>query len=98
MRAWLAIVAGIAVGGGVAWWLARESPADTAKKEQRARQAAAAQARDARPSLYRWRDDVGVLQITDKPPKGRRYERIERDAPAGIVVSGEREQGTGDGE
>ena len=24
MRAWLAIVAGLAVGGGVAWWLSRD--------------------------------------------------------------------------
>ncbi|MEL1266167.1 DUF4124 domain-containing protein [Pseudoxanthomonas putridarboris] len=89
MRGWLAIVAGIALGGGAAWWLARESPQETERKQQRARQAAAAQARDARPSLYRWRDDAGVLQITDRPPKGREYERIEREAPAGIEVRGE---------
>ncbi|WP_334180168.1 DUF4124 domain-containing protein [Pseudoxanthomonas sp.] len=89
MRAWLAIVAGIALGCGVAWWLARESPEVAARKQARAGQAAAAQARDARPSLYRWRDDAGVLQITDAPPKGRRYERIERDAATGIRVSGD---------
>ena len=35
-------------------------------------QFSAEQAREARPSLYRWRDDAGVLQITDQPPKGRR--------------------------
>jgi hypothetical protein len=89
MRAWLAIAAGIALGVGVAWWLARESPDTQALKEARAGQAAAAQARDARPSLYRWRDDAGVLQITEQPPKGRRYERIDRDTPAGIRVSGD---------
>ncbi|CAN4280237.1 DUF4124 domain-containing protein [Pseudoxanthomonas sp. LjRoot125] len=44
---------------------------------------------EARPSLHRWRDDAGVLQITEQPPKGRRYERIERDTPAGIRVSGD---------
>ena len=88
MRAWQAIVIGIVAGVGVAWWLARESPDATALKEARAEQAAAAQARDARPSLYRWRDDAGVLQITEQPPKGHRYERIDRDTPAGIRVSG----------
>jgi hypothetical protein len=89
MRAWLAIVAGVALGAGVAGWLARESPDTTARKQARADQAAAAQARDARPSLYRWRDDAGVLQITERPPQGRRYERIDRDAPPGIRVSGD---------
>jgi hypothetical protein len=89
MRAWLAIVASVALGAGAAWWMARESPDTTARKQARAEQAAAAQARDARPSLYRWRDDAGVLQVTDQPPKGRRYERIDRDTPAGIRVSGD---------
>lgn len=89
MRAWLAIVAGVALGVGVAWWLARESPETTSRKQARAEQAAAAQADDARLSLYRWRDDAGVLQITEQPPKDRRYERIDRDTPAGIRVSGD---------
>ncbi|MBD9479368.1 DUF4124 domain-containing protein [Pseudoxanthomonas sp. PXM02] len=89
MRAWLAIATGIALGVGAAWWLARESPDATTQKQARADQAAAAQARDARPSLYRWRDDAGVLQITEQPPKDRRYERIDRDAPPGIRVSGD---------
>lgn len=89
MRAWLAIAAGVALGVGTAWWLSRESPDTTARTQARAEQAAAAQARDARPSLYRWRDDAGVLQITEQPPKDRRYERIDRDTPAGIRVSGD---------
>ena len=89
MRAWLAIAVGIAAGGGIAWWLARESPEARQHTQARARQAAA-QAQDARPSLYRWRDDAGVLQITDKPPKGRPFERIDREPQPGIKVSGER--------
>lgn len=89
MRAWLAIVLGVALGGGLAWWLTRDSAPQAARKQQRARQASADQVANARPSLYRWRDDAGVLQITDTPPKGRRYERIERDAPAAIQVRGE---------
>lgn len=89
MRAWLAIAVGIAAGGSIAWWLARESPEARQHKQAQARQAAA-QIQDARPSLYRWRDDAGVLQITDHPPKGRRYERLDRDMPAGIRVEGDR--------
>ena len=89
MRAVWAIVAGITFGAGVAWWLAREAPEKHIEKQRRAEQAAAAQARDARPSLYRWRDNAGVLQITDKPPKGRPFERIDRDPKRGIQVKGE---------
>lgn len=89
MRAWLAIAVGIAAGAGVAWWLAREAPETRQHTQAQARQAAA-QAQDARPSLYRWRDDAGVLQITDRPPAGRRYERLDRDVPAGIRVEGDR--------
>ena len=91
MRAWPAIVAGVALGVGTAWWLSRESPDTTARKQAAAEQAAAAQARDARSSLYRWRDDAGVLQITEQPPKGRRYERISRTPEDGIEVRGDRD-------
>ena len=89
MRLAWAIATGLLLGIGVAWWLSREAPAKSQAREQRAQRAAAAQARDARPSLYRWRDDAGVLQITEQPPKGRRYERIDRDTPSGIRVSGD---------
>ena len=88
MRLAWAVAAGLLLGIGGAWWLARD-PGKTEAKEARARQAAAEQARDARPSLYRWRDDAGVLQITDKPPKGRPFERIDREPQPGIKVSGQ---------
>ena len=88
MRLAWAVAAGLLLGIGAAWWLARD-PGKTEAKEARARQAAAEQARDARPSLYRWRDDAGVLQITDKPPKGRPFERIDREPQPGIKVSGQ---------
>lgn len=90
MRAAWAIVAGVAIGGGLAWWLSREPPEQTAMKQQRAEQAAAEQARDARPSLYRWRDASGVLQITDKPPQGQEFERIDQDPARGLEVRGDR--------
>ena len=89
MRAVWAIVAGITLGAGVAWWLAREAPEKQAEKQRRAERAATAQARDALPSLYRWRDEAGVLQITDTPPEGRPFERIDRDPQRGIQIKGE---------
>lgn len=91
MRALWAIAGGLLLGGGVAWWLAREAPERSEAKQRRAERAATEQARDARPSLYRWRDDAGVLQITDQPPKGRKFERIDREAPRGIEVEGSAE-------
>ncbi|MEP6908692.1 MAG: DUF4124 domain-containing protein [Pseudoxanthomonas sp.] len=92
MRLTWAIVAGLLLGIGVAWWLSREAPANRQAREQRAQQAAAAQARDARQSLYRWRDAAGVLQITDKPPANRRYERLDRVSDPGIEVKGDRSE------
>lgn len=90
MRGTWAVVAGIALGIGVAWWLAREDRQPGSEQRQRADQAAAEQASDARPSLYRWRDAAGVLQITEQPPDGRPYERIDLDADPAIQVRGNR--------
>ena len=90
MRLAWAIIAGLSLGMGVAWWLAREAPEKREAKQRRAENAAGALARDARPSLYRWRDDAGVLQITDKPPKGRSFERLDRDPRRAIEVKGGR--------
>lgn len=86
MRPSLAIIAGLLIGIGVAWWLGREPKEDVARKHARAEQAAAANAQDARPVLYRWRDASGALQVTDRPPKGRKYERIDKAPAAGIEV------------
>ena len=70
------------------WWFTEEMP-----RRQHARQVAAEMAAvqvQRANALYRWRDDAGVLQITDKPPKGRPFERIDREPQPGIKVSGER--------
>ncbi|GAB3508974.1 DUF4124 domain-containing protein [Pseudoxanthomonas daejeonensis] len=90
MRAAWAIVAGLVLGGGLAWWLARDqAPQRSPEARQRAEQAAAANAEDAQRPLYRWRDDAGSLQITDTPPKGRPFERIAREPASGIRVHGQ---------
>jgi len=90
VRAAWAIVAGVSIGAGLAWWLSRETPQRAELKQQRAEEAAAAQARDARPSLYRWRDAAGVLQITDQPPEGRTFERIDASHSGAIEIRGDR--------
>ena len=87
MRTAWAILAGLAVGGGVAWWLGRDaSPRSSPEARQRAERAAAAQAEDALRPLYRWRDAAGNLQITEDPPKGHPYERIAREPEPGIRI------------
>ena len=40
--------------------------------------------------LYRWRDEAGVLHVTDQPPAGRKYEKVDRDAPPVIEIRGDR--------
>jgi len=76
-----AIVAGIALGGAIAWWQLGHPGYETLdQKVADADKAEAAAKHDkhaAEPALYRWRDADGVLQITDKPPRGRKYERVK---------------------
>ena len=83
------LVLAIALGVAAWWWYTQEMP----RREQAravAAQAAQAQAERAN-SLYRWRDDAGNLQITDEPPKGRKYERISRTPQDSIEIQGSRE-------
>lgn len=86
------VLLGLAAVAGLAWFAARDpaEPSREQARQQRAARASAQIAADAVPSLYRWRDDAGVLQVTQDPPKDRKYERIPRDAPARIEVDGRR--------
>lgn len=79
MRIGWAILAGLVLGGGLAWWLGRTPPG----------QAPDAQTRQAQPpTLYRWRDENGTLQITQTPPpKGRPYQRVPLDGAGGDRVT-----------
>lgn len=78
MRLAWAIVAGALGAGAVAWWLARDSAPDSPPDDA----PAAAAARTPAPAasgqvLYRWRDEAGVMQITDLPPRGRDYTIVD---------------------
>ncbi|KQZ56347.1 MULTISPECIES: DUF4124 domain-containing protein [unclassified Lysobacter] len=92
MKLGWAIVAGIVLGAGLAWWTARDTPAEAARAQAAHAQAGAdARAEAADPPLYRWRDAAGRLQITERPPKGRPYERLQRQPRDGIEVHGDRD-------
>lgn len=91
MRLIWALIVGLAFGIGLAWWLSRDTPEETARKQARAERAAAAMAEDAKPVLYRWVDANGVVQLTDRPPKGRKYKKIDMNPQPGMQVDGGRE-------
>jgi hypothetical protein len=84
-----AVVAGLAAGIALAWWLAREAPDEARERQGRAEQAAAAEA--AKAVLYRWTDAAGVVHVTaDPPPRGQRYETVDVEPRPGIEVDGGR--------
>ena len=90
--AW-AIVAGLALGGGVAWWMSRDTPEQAAAKRHRVERAAAERAEAARPVLYSWRDAAGTLHVGSTPPRGvdkRHVEKIDMQPKPGIEVHGDR--------
>jgi len=88
-----ALAAGVAVGGAVAWWqLGHPGWQTMDEKVAAAEQAETAAKRErhaAEPVLYRWRDANGVLQITDKPPKGRKYEKVRIREDQNIIPMSE---------
>lgn len=78
MRLAWAIAIGLILGAALAWWLSRTSgPAP-------ASEAAASPAAPA--PLYRWRDEAGVLHITEQPPPHGHYERIDRHASGSRIT------------
>ena len=89
MRMLAMLVLAVATAAAAWWWFTSEMPRRE-RERAAAAEAAAIQAERAN-SLYRWRDDAGNLQITDEPPKGRRYERISRTPQDRIRVDGNRD-------
>jgi hypothetical protein len=89
VRQLVLLVAAVLLGVAAWWWFTSEAPRREREREVAARAAMAEVERAS--SLYRWRDANGNLQITDEPPKGRKYERISRDPVDGIQVRGDRD-------
>ncbi|MEO6226905.1 MAG: DUF4124 domain-containing protein [Thermomonas sp.] len=79
----------VALGVAAWWWFTSEMPR---RERERAKAAEMATVKAERANaLYRWRDANGNLQVTDTPPKGRKYERIGRQPDDGIEVRGNRD-------
>jgi hypothetical protein len=76
MRLAWAIALGIVIAAAVVWWLGRDAPAAPGPASQPANASEQSQGR----VLYRWRDDAGVVQVGDRPPRGRDYETLDVDA------------------
>ncbi len=79
-------VAGLLVIAMVAivWWFAGHPGYET-REQKFQRQQASGEA--ATPKLYRWVDEKGVTQITQSPPKGRKYKVIEIREDQNIIDS-----------
>ena len=82
MRAIHAVLGGLLVGAGVGWWVLGHKGYETDTQHQ-VRVNAVREA--AVPKLYRWRDAHGVLQLTDQPPKGRKYERVDMREDVNVI-------------
>ena len=77
MRIAWAVLLGAVGAGAMTWWLAREPARDAAPANASLYAAERADAAGAAQVLYRWRDDAGVVQVTDVPPRGRDYSTVD---------------------
>lgn len=83
MQRGLAWILGIAVIGA-AWWLAGHP----GWQNRAAMNAAPETSTETKqPTLYRWRDENGVTQITQTPPKGRQYTVVNIREDQNIIES-----------
>lgn len=83
------LLVAVALGVAAWWWITSEMPRRQIEREKAAQMATVA-AEQAN-TLYRWRDANGTLQVTDTPPSGRKYERIDRQPDDGIEIDGTRD-------
>ena len=68
----LGVVATLAVQAGLAAWVWYYAPERLPQEWRRANP----NSDDYMPALYRWKDDAGVVQLTDRPPPDRPYETV----------------------
>jgi hypothetical protein len=70
------VVLALALGAVAAWWT--RVPQDAAAHQAAGASRVEPVVSDGKHSaLYKWQDDSGVWNYTDKPPGGRRYELIQ---------------------
>jgi hypothetical protein len=84
-RSWLAsltLLALLAVLGAAGWWYFAPQTLPSAVRERLP--AAAAH----NPVLYKWKDDQGRWNITDRPPDGRAFEEVQVDPDVNVLPAG----------
>ena len=84
-----AVLAGAVILGAVVWWQMGHPGYETpAQKRARIAEIERVSTYGGGPQLYKWRDAKGVLQITDTPPKGRKYELVTVRQDMNVVPMG----------
>lgn len=78
MRLAWAVALGVAIAAVLVWWLEREQAATPEPGTVSVTAPSPSEAPGR--VLYRWRDQAGVVQVTDTPPSGRKYETVDIDA------------------
>ena len=71
------MIAGLALGGGLGWWMLGHPVSETAGQKAARVEAAQKAKEEAKPRLCPPRDDSGALQLTDQPPKGRKFQEVD---------------------
>jgi hypothetical protein len=89
MRLAHAVLAVLILGGGAGWWLLGHPGYETGEQKMARIEAVKAAQAAAEPHVYRWRDANGVLQITDKPPKGRKFEEVKLQEDVNVIPMSE---------
>ena len=72
----------VLIAGALGWWYLGHPGYETTEQKL-ARYDAAEKA--AEPKVYRWRDDKGVLHVTDTPPSNRPYEKVELNEDVNVM-------------
>jgi hypothetical protein len=84
-----AVAIGVVLIGALVWWQMGHPGYETgAQRQARIEKIEHEADYGAGPQLYKWRDARGVLQITDKPPVGRKYEKVSIRQDQNVIPMG----------
>ena len=75
------LVLALLLGAAWAWWTYAPETLPAALRAQRP-------SANTSPPLYKWRDERGQWNITDRPPPGRTYETVIVDPGTNVLPSG----------
>lgn len=79
----------IVVGGGWVWWrYAPETLPEFVRAQIVKPLQQVANPPAPNPPLYKWKDDKGQWNITDRPPEGRAYEMVVVDPDTNVLPTG----------